>query len=56
MFLYAENTQTLKIDNLCFFQMSFFSTKCAPLFLKLERILILMIKRAKLMIFKKKPI
>jgi hypothetical protein len=33
MFLHVQNIQTLKVDNLYFFQMFFFST-CAPFFLK----------------------
>jgi hypothetical protein len=33
--LHVESTQTLRMDSPCFFQMSFFSTKCAPLFLKI---------------------
>jgi hypothetical protein len=35
MFLHAQSTQTLRVDNPCFFQMSFFSTKCAPFLLKI---------------------
>jgi len=34
-FLHVQSIQTSKVDNPCFFQMSFFSTKCAPLFLKI---------------------
>ncbi len=34
MFLHVQNTQTLRMDNHCFFQMPFFSTKCAPFLLK----------------------
>ncbi len=30
-FLHLQSTQTLKMDNPCFCQMSFFTTKCAPL-------------------------
>jgi hypothetical protein len=35
MFLYVQSIQTSKVDNPCFFQMSFFSTKCAQFFLKI---------------------
>jgi hypothetical protein len=34
-FLYVQSIQTSKVDNPCFFQMSFFSTKCAPFLLKI---------------------
>jgi hypothetical protein len=34
-FLHVQNTQTLKMDNPCFCQMCFFTTKCAPLLLKI---------------------
>jgi hypothetical protein len=33
--LYLQSTQTLRMDNPYFFQMSFFSTKCAPFLLKI---------------------
>jgi hypothetical protein len=36
MFLHVQNTQISRMDNPCFFQMSFFSTKCAPFLLKIE--------------------
>jgi hypothetical protein len=36
--LLVQNIQTLKVDNLCFFQKSFFSIKCAPFHLKIEEI------------------
>jgi hypothetical protein len=36
MFLHVQISQTLRIDNPCFFQMSFFSTKCASFLLKIE--------------------
>jgi hypothetical protein len=29
MFLHVQSTQTLKVDNLCFLQMSFFYQMCA---------------------------
>jgi hypothetical protein len=35
-FLHVQISQTLKVDNLCIFQMCFFPTKCAPFFLKIE--------------------
>jgi hypothetical protein len=35
MFLHVQSTQTSRMDNLYFFQMSFFSTKCAPFLLKI---------------------
>jgi hypothetical protein len=35
MFLYVQSTQTSRMDNPYFFQMSFFSTKCAPFHLKI---------------------
>jgi hypothetical protein len=35
MFLYVQSTQTLKMNKFYFFQMSFFSTKCAPFLLKI---------------------
>ncbi len=35
MFLHLQNTQTSKMDNPWFFQMSFFSTKCVPFPLKI---------------------
>jgi hypothetical protein len=56
MFLHVQSIQTLKVDNPYFSQTFFFSTKNAPLFIKLERILTLMMRRAKglkLMILKK---
>ncbi len=34
--LYVENTQTLRVDNVCFFQIFFFSTKCTPFLLKIR--------------------
>jgi hypothetical protein len=37
MFLHVQNIQTSKMDNLCFFQMSFFPTKCAPFLLKIGK-------------------
>jgi hypothetical protein len=36
MFLNVQNTQTSKMDNPCFFQTPFFSTKYAPFLLKIE--------------------
>jgi hypothetical protein len=36
MFLHVQSTQTLRVDGFCFSQTSFFSTKCAPFFLKIE--------------------
>ncbi len=35
MFLHVQSTQTSRVDNLYFFQMSFFPTKCAPFLLKI---------------------
>ncbi len=35
--LHVQNTQILRMDNPCFFQMSFFSTYCAPFLLKIEK-------------------
>ncbi len=32
IFLHVQNTQTSRVDSFYFFQMSFFSTKCAPFF------------------------
>jgi hypothetical protein len=37
MFLHIQSIQTLKVDSLCFFQMFFFSTKCAPFLLKIGK-------------------
>jgi len=37
MFLHVQSTQTLKVNNFCFFQTSFFPTKCAPYLLKLGK-------------------
>jgi hypothetical protein len=37
MFLYVQSTQTSRMDNLYFFKMSFFSTKCAPFLLKIGK-------------------
>jgi hypothetical protein len=37
MFLHVQSTQTSKVDNPCFFQTSFFSTKSAPFLLKIEK-------------------
>jgi hypothetical protein len=37
MFLHVQSTQTLRVDNPYFFQMSFFPTKCAPLLLKIRK-------------------
>jgi hypothetical protein len=34
MFSHVQSTQTSRVDNACFFQMSFF-TKCAPFLLKI---------------------
>jgi hypothetical protein len=34
MFLHVQSTLTLKVE--FYFQMSFFPTKCAPFFLKIE--------------------
>jgi hypothetical protein len=34
-FLHVQSTQTLRVDSPCFCQMSFFTTKCAPLLLKI---------------------
>jgi hypothetical protein len=36
MFLHVQSIQTLKMDNPYFFQMPFFSTKCALILLKIE--------------------
>jgi hypothetical protein len=36
MFLHVQSIQTLRVDYLYFFQTSFFSTKCAPFFLKIR--------------------
>jgi hypothetical protein len=36
MFLHVQNIQTSRVDNPKNFQMSFFYTKCAPFFLKIE--------------------
>jgi hypothetical protein len=35
-FLHVQNIQTSRVNNLYFFQMSFFFTKCAPILLKIE--------------------
>jgi hypothetical protein len=35
MCLHVQSIETLRMDNPCFFQTSFFSTKCAPLLLKI---------------------
>jgi hypothetical protein len=35
MFLHVQNIQISRVDIPCFFQMYFFLTKCAPLFLKI---------------------
>jgi hypothetical protein len=35
-YLHVQNIQTLRMDNPCFFQTSFFSTKCAPFILKIR--------------------
>jgi hypothetical protein len=35
MFLHVQNTQTLRMDNLCYFQTSFFSIKYVPFLLKI---------------------
>jgi hypothetical protein len=35
MFLHVQSTQISKVDGPCFFQMSFFSTKYAPILLKI---------------------
>ncbi len=54
MFLHVQSTQTLRMDNPCFFYTSLFLTNVHHFFLKLESILILMIIREKkfeLMIF-----
>jgi hypothetical protein len=37
MFLHVESTQTSRMDNPWFFQTSFFSTKCAPFLLTIEK-------------------
>ncbi len=47
MFLHVQSTQTLKMDNSCFFQTFLFLPNIYHSFWKLERILTLMIKRAK---------
>jgi len=36
MILHVQSTQTSKMNSPYFFQMSFFPTKCAPFFLKIE--------------------
>jgi hypothetical protein len=35
IFLHVQSTQTLRVKSLCFCQISFFTTKCAPLLLKI---------------------
>jgi len=45
--LHVQNTQTLRIEGLVFFQTSYFSTKCAPFLKKLKSILTLMIRKEK---------
>ncbi len=46
-FLHVQSIQTLKVDSLCFFQMSFFKPNVQHSFWKLEKNLKLMIRRAK---------
>ncbi len=46
MFLHVRSAQTSRV-NIFFFQTSIFFTKCAPFKKQLERILILMFRRAK---------
>jgi hypothetical protein len=36
MFLRVQSIQTLRVDNLHFFQISFFYIKCAPFILKIK--------------------
>jgi hypothetical protein len=36
MFLQVQSTQTSRMNIFCFFQMFFFSTKCAPFLLKIK--------------------
>jgi hypothetical protein len=45
MFLRVQSTQTSRVDNVCFFQMSFFLPNVQHSFWKLEKILRLMIKK-----------
>jgi hypothetical protein len=47
MFLHVQNTQTSRVDNLYFFQMSFFLPNVHHSFFKLEKILTLMTRREK---------
>ncbi len=47
MFLHVQSIQTLRVDNPCFFQMSVFLPNVHHSFWKLERILTLIIRRAK---------
>jgi len=37
MLLHVQTIQTSKVNNPCFFQMSFFFTKSAPFLLKIEK-------------------
>jgi hypothetical protein len=47
MFLHVQGTQTSRMDNPCFFQMSFILPKMHHSFGKLKRILTLMIRKTK---------
>jgi hypothetical protein len=47
MFLHVQSTQTLMVDNRCFFQKKKILPNVHPFFLLLKRILTLMIRKAK---------
>jgi hypothetical protein len=47
MFLHVQSTQTLKVDNFCFFSNVFFCAKCAPFLLKIGEDFNIDVRRAK---------